>query len=56
MTLEGDIELTANQFTRRFIEDGAVCPFENRYGAIGQTVGLVHAFLVYSKMTKWTRV
>ena len=30
MTLEGDIELTANQFTRRFIEDGAVCPFENR--------------------------
>ena len=30
MTLEGDIELTANQFSRRFIEDGAVCPFENR--------------------------
>ena len=30
MTLDGDIELTANQFTRRFVDDSAVCPFENR--------------------------
>ena len=30
MTQEGDIELTANRFIRRFVEDTSSCPFENR--------------------------